>query len=159
MGRWQTGRPLHHSAALSGPPPHELRSQGGRIHTSLASPVYPGTMLHLSPKQSDSQPYAEAVSRLASVRHALRLVSPFGDGPAPDLHEDEVIAAAWDSAGPARQHLFGRRSERTVNAASAGVEALMIERDEGREPNWAASDALVEQIRRELRDVAGVVLG
>ncbi len=118
-------------------------------------------MLPLSPQPSpsDSQPYAEAVTRLASVRHALRLVSPFGDGPAPDLNEDEVIAAAWDSAGAARQRLFDRRSERTVNAASAGVEALMIERDEGRDPNWAASDALIDQIRRELRGVAGVVLG
>jgi hypothetical protein len=118
-------------------------------------------MLHLSPQpsQSDSQPYAEAVSRLASVRHALRLISPFGSGPAPDHRDDDVIAAAWDAAGPAKQRLFDRRSQQTVNATSAGVEALMVEQDEGREPNWAASDALIEQIRRELRDVAGVVLG
>jgi hypothetical protein len=117
-------------------------------------------MLHLTaqPSPSESQPYAEAVSRLASVRHALRLVSPFGSGPAPD-HADNAIAVAWDDAGQAKQRLFDRRSQQTVNATSAGVEALMIERDEGREPNWAASDALIEQIRRELRDVAGVVLG
>ena len=118
-------------------------------------------MLHLSPQPSpsDSQPYSEAVSRLASVRHALRLISPFGSGPAPDHHDDEVIAGAWDGAGHAKQLLFDRRSQKIVNAASAGVEALMVERDKGREPNWAASDALIEQIRRELRDVAGVVLG
>jgi hypothetical protein len=117
-------------------------------------------MLHLTaqPSPSDSQPYAEAVSRLASVRHALRLVSPFGSGPSPD-HDDNAIAVAWDDAGQAKQRLFDRRSQQTVNATSAGVEALIIERDEGREPNWAASDALIEQIRRELRDVAGVVLG
>ena len=48
-------------------------------------------------------PYAEAVSRLASVRHALRLVEPFGGGPASDLDDDDAIAAAWDGAGEARQ--------------------------------------------------------
>jgi len=117
-------------------------------------------MLHLKITPDESpQPYAEAVARLASVRQALRLVSPFGSGPAPDdSHEDDVLAAAWDDAGLARQQLFHRRSERMVGAVSAGVEALVIERDEGREPNWAASDALIEEIRRELRDVAGIVV-
>jgi hypothetical protein len=46
-----------------------------------------------------------------------------------------------------------------VGAVSAGVEALITERDEGREPHWAASDAMIEEIRRELRDVAGIILG
>jgi hypothetical protein len=36
---------------------------------------------------------------------------------------------------------------------------LLTERQDGREPNPAASEALVEQIRRELREVAGIVLG
>jgi hypothetical protein len=91
-------------------------------------------------------PYAEAVSRLASVRHALRLVEPF-------------IAAAWDGAGEARQRQFDRRSERMIGAAAAGIEALLVESREGREPHSEASQALVEEIRRELRDVAGIVLG
>ena len=119
-------------------------------------------MLHLTaqPASADSPlPYAEAVSRLASVRHALRLVAPFGGGPASDLSKDEAIAAGWDSAGEARQQLFDRRSERMVGAAAAGIEALLIERQEGREPHAAAGDALTEQIRRELQDVAGIVLG
>ena len=118
-------------------------------------------MLHLlaQPEPNDSPlPYAEAVSRLASVRHALRLVEPFGAGPASDP-ADDVIAAAWDEAGEARQQLFDRRSERMVGAAAAGIEAMLVERQQGREPNAAASEELVEQIRRELRDVAGVVLG
>ncbi len=45
-----------------------------------------------------------------------------------------------------------------VGAAAAGIEALLIERQEGREPHAAAGEALVELIRRELQDVAGIVL-
>lgn len=45
-----------------------------------------------------------------------------------------------------------------VGAAAAGIEALLIERQEGHEPHAAAGKALVEQIRRELQDVAGIVL-
>jgi hypothetical protein len=118
-------------------------------------------MLHLlaQPTPSDSPlPYAEAVSRLASVRHALRLVEPFGSGPASDLGDDEAVAAAWDEAGEAKQRLFDRRSERMIGAAAAGIEALLDERQEGREPHAAASQALAEQIRRELREIAGIVL-
>jgi hypothetical protein len=118
-------------------------------------------MLHLIPQPtSDESPlaYAEAVSRLASVRHALRLVEPFGSGPASDHDEDEAIAAAWDGAGATRQQLFDRRSARMVGAAAAGIETLLSERQEGREAHSAASQALVDEIRRELQEVAGIVL-
>jgi hypothetical protein len=116
-------------------------------------------MLHILP---DSEPrpqaYAEAVSRLASIRHALRLVEPFGAGPASDPANDEAIAAAWDEAGEARQRLFDQQSRRLVSAAAAGLEALVDEQHGGRARHEAASQAMVEQIRRELRDVAGIVL-
>jgi hypothetical protein len=118
-------------------------------------------MLHLfaeAPSQEPARPYAEAVSRLASVRHALRLISPFGAGPAPDHHDDEAIAVAWDHAEDSRRELFDRRSERLVGAAAAGIEALLVECEGGREPNWAASDALIAEIRRELEEVAGIIL-
>jgi hypothetical protein len=46
-----------------------------------------------------------------------------------------------------------------IGAAAAGIEALLVESREGREPHSEASQALVEEIRRELRDVAGIVLG
>ena len=114
-------------------------------------------MQQLNPEsRTDSRPvaYAEAVSRLAGVRHALRLVdNGFADGP----QNDEAIASAWDQAGDARQRLFDRRSGKIVGAAAAGVEALMIEQQEGREPHEAATQALVDQIRRELKDVAGII--
>ena len=117
-------------------------------------------MLHLSAQPTPEErplAYAEAVSRLASVRHALRLVEPFGAGPASDP-DDEALAARWDSAAEARQQLFDRRSARMIGAAAAGIEALLIERQEGREAHAAASQTLVDEIRRDLREIAGIVL-
>ena len=118
-------------------------------------------MLHLAPHPANnSRPksYSEAVSRLASVRQALRLVDPFGGGPASDLDEDADIAAAWDDSTESKRRLFGSRSAQLVGATAAGVEALLDERQLGREPHAAASKALVDQIRRELSEVSGVIL-
>ena len=118
-------------------------------------------MLHLLPDsvpEPTPQPYAEAVSRLASIRHALRLVDPFGGGPASDLGEDADVAANWDDAGHARRRAFDLRTERMVGATAAAVEALLNERHEGREPHRQASQALVDQIRRELAEVSKLVL-
>ena len=118
-------------------------------------------MLHLFPDAaSDSRPkaYEEAVSRLASVRQALRLVDPFGGGPASDLDEDANIAAAWHDAGDAKRKLFGNRSAQLVGATAAGVEALPDARPRGREPHEEASKALVDQIRREMAAVSRIIL-
>lgn len=118
-------------------------------------------MLHLVPEsvsQPRPEPYAEAVARLASIRHALRLVDPHGGGPASDLGQDEAIAAAWDEAGAARQRRFDAHSGRIVSATAAGVEALLSQHQGGRAPHGEASRELVEQIRRELAAVARVVL-
>ena len=101
--------------------------------------------------------YAEAVSRLASVRHALRLVDGgFSAGPEGDLDDD--VAVSWEDAGPAQHRWFDRRSERLVATAAAGIEALLGERNEGREPHSLASQTLADEIRRELRDVAQIIL-
>jgi hypothetical protein len=117
-------------------------------------------MLHLIAEPfEDTQPpaaYAEAVSRLASVRHALRLVGPFGAGPEDDLDAD--IDSHWKVAGAARRRCFDRSTQRTVAATAAGLEALLGERQEGREPHQAASDTMVAQIRRELEEIAGTIL-
>lgn len=118
-------------------------------------------MLHLVPvpsPDSTGRPYAEAVSRLASVRHAMRLVEPFGHGPASDPAEDEALSAAWDRANLARRQWFDNRSQHLVGAAAEGLEALLAVRQQDREPHAEASKALAEQIRRELADVARVVL-
>jgi hypothetical protein len=102
--------------------------------------------------------YAEAVSRLASIRHAIALVEPFGGGPASDPTEDEAIATTWDQAGAAKQRCFDRRSGKLVGAATAGFEALLAARASGRGPNVEASRAVVDEIRRELHDIANIIL-
>ena len=117
-------------------------------------------MLHLVPQhEPEARPdaFPEAVSRLASIRQALRLVSGgFSDGPEDDL--DDAVAAAWGQAGEAKQRWFDRRSARLVGSAAAGIEALLGQRHDGREPHRAANEALVADIRRELRDVAGIIV-
>jgi len=116
-------------------------------------------MLNLVPQhEPEAQPaYAEAVSRLACVRHALRLVDGgFSDGPQDNL--DEQVAAAWPTAGEGRHRSFDRRSARLVGMAATGIEAMLSERQKNGEPNRAASEAFMSEIRRELREVAGIVL-
>src|SRR3954470_20055080 len=107
-------------------------------------------MLHLQPVPgSDQRPevYAEAISRLASVRHALRLVDPFGGGPASDVDGDEAVACAWDEASEAKRRWFDNRSARLAGAPGAGVEVLLDRGKKSREPHPLASQELVEQIR------------
>ena len=118
-------------------------------------------MLHLQPipqLDNEPKPYAEAVARLASIRHALRLVDDFGGGPASDPAGDDQVAAAWDEAGNVRRGLFDRRSSATVSATAAGLEALMAEHRHGRTPHEEASRTMVEEIRRELEDISRIVL-
>ena len=117
-------------------------------------------MLSLVPQpafEPAPDPCPEAVARLAGIRHALRLVDPCGGGPAPDS-EDEVIVCAWNGAAGAKQRRFDMHSSRLVGATAAGLEALLAERQKGREPNSEASQALVEQIRRELAKVSRLIL-
>ena len=119
-------------------------------------------MLHLLPEPSPQprpEPYAEAVARLATIRHALRMVDPYGGGPASDADDDGAIADAWNRADEPRRRWFDARSNRLVEATAAGVEALLGEQQKGREPHQEAAQALVEQIRRELAEVSRVVLG
>jgi hypothetical protein len=118
-------------------------------------------MLHFVPDYSPElrpRPYAEAVSRLASIRHALRLVDALGNGPSPD-EDDTEVAAKWDDAGAARQRCFDRRTGHLVGATAAGVEALLNEHQQGRNPHAEASQTLVEDIRRELAGVSRLITG
>ena len=118
-------------------------------------------MLHFVPvPQVDDvpQPYAEAVARLASIRHALRLVDPFGGGPASDPSNDDRIAASWGDASKAQSRRFDDRTACTAGAAAAGLDALLSERAAGRKPNEAASRQLAEEIRRGLEDVSRLML-
>ena len=114
-------------------------------------------MLHLVPvQQADEspQPYSEALARLASIRHALRLVDAFGGGPASDPSDDDPVEPSWSEAGTIRARSLDIRTERTAAVAAAGLEALLGEQGAGRKPNEAASRELAEEIRRGLEDVS-----
>ena len=113
-------------------------------------------MLHLAPASSDEEPPLppEALARLAGIRHALRMVDPFGGGPASDPSNDDQIAAAWTGASKASNRLFDDSALRTSGAAAAGLDALLAARGAGHEPNEAASLRLAEEIRTGLEDVS-----
>ena len=119
-------------------------------------------MLHFAPEQpldSAPQPYAEALARLASIRHTLRLVDPFGGGPASDPSADEEIGIVWESASESKRRRFDARSERVVASTAAGLEALLAEQAEGRDPNPAAAKKIAEDIRAGLEDVSRLMFG
>ena len=113
-------------------------------------------MLHLSPlAEPDESPLpAEALARLAGIRHALRLVDPFGGGPASDPSNDEDIAVAWAGASKASNRRVDECTVRTAGAAAAGIDALLVARASGLEPNEAASQELADEIRRGLEEIS-----
>ena len=114
-------------------------------------------MLHLAPvpdKQDAWDNPSDALAKLAGIRHALRLVDPFGGGPASDTASDDEIAAAWSGASKASTRRFDECTLRTAGAAAAGIDALLAARAAGQEPNEAAAKRLAEEIRHGLEDVS-----
>ena len=118
-------------------------------------------MLHFAPESLSSEastPYPEALARLASIRHALRLVDGFGGGPASDPDAEIELEVALEAATPARKRCFDTRTNGTAGAAAAGLEAHLAERAAGRTPNEAASRKRAEEIRLGLEDVSRLML-
>ena len=125
-------------------------------------------MLHLVPTAQTEQapepapkPYAEALARLASIRHALRMVDPFGGGPASDADQDgsdDQIAAGWSGASKAKSRCFDSRTGRTAAAVAAALDALLAEQIAGRDPNAAAGRKVADEIRLGLEDVSRLML-
>ena len=113
-------------------------------------------MLHLATAADPDEPLlpAAALAKLAGIRHALRLVDPFGGGPASDPSNDDEIAAAWAGESKASGRLFDDSAARTSGAAAAGLDALLAARAAGDEPNEAASQRLAAEIRAGLEDVS-----
>jgi hypothetical protein len=97
---------------------------------------------------------AEAMAKLAGIRHALRLVDPFGGGPASDALSDDRIAATWSGAGKASIRCFDECTWRTAGAAAAGIDALLAARAAGDEPSEAASRQMADEIRQGLEDLS-----
>ena len=77
-------------------------------------------------------------------------------GPASDLDDDEQIAAAGRQRERSKAALFDRRSAQLVGAPRPGSRRCWPSAQHGREPHAAASQTLVDEIRRELADVAGI---
>ncbi len=90
--------------------------------------------------RSDAMP-----AKLAGIRHALRLVDPFGGGPASDPASHDLKAGTRN---------FDHATLRTAGATAAGIDTLLATRAAGGEITEAASRRLAEEIRRGLEDVS-----
>lgn len=116
-------------------------------------------MIHFLPLQSEAEAapeHRELVSRLSGLKHALRLVDPFGGGPASDFDPD-LDSAAFAGATPEMARCFDSRSERVVGAAAAGLEAIADTRTCGLEPSSASLDCLAKEIRAGLADLSSLL--
>lgn len=112
-------------------------------------------MLHLSPHIPDPRPserlHPEPVTRLASLRSALRVVDEFGGGPAPDF--DDEAADRWDDAGEPAKRCFDRRSAELIAVATAGLETVSAQREQGLETSIAAMRVIAGELRSGLEDL------
>lgn len=117
-------------------------------------------MLHLFAQSAAPQPderlHPEPVTRLASLRNALRVVDDFGGGPASDCDSgdfDDEVSARWESADGAARRCFDRRSAELVASASAGMDALFAQRERGLDVSVAALRVIAEELKSGLTDL------
>jgi hypothetical protein len=112
-------------------------------------------MLHLFAQAPAPQPaerlHPEPVTRLASLRNALRAVDAFGGGPADDF--DDGISERWESADGAAKRCFDRRSAELVAVASAGLEAVSFQREQGLDASVAALRVIADELKTGLKDL------
>ena len=118
-----------------------------------------GHMLHLfaqSPVPAPSERlHPEPVTRLASIRNALRVVDDFGGGPAPDI--DDELSERWESAAEAAKRCFDRRSAELVGAATAGLEAVSFQREQGLDASVAALRVIGHELQAGLTDLQRIL--
>jgi hypothetical protein len=116
-------------------------------------------MLHLFAEAQAPQPserlHPEPVTRLASLRNALRAVDQFGGGPADDF--DDEISERWESADEAARRCFDRRSAELVGVAAAGLEAVSFQREQGLDASVAALRVIAEELKAGLKDLERIV--
>jgi hypothetical protein len=112
-------------------------------------------MLHLFAQAPEPQPqerlHPEPVTRLASLRNALRVVDEFGGGPADDF--DDAVSERWESADEAARRCFDRRSAELVSVASAGLEAVSFQREQGLDASVAALRVIADELKTGLKDL------
>jgi hypothetical protein len=106
-------------------------------------------MLHLFAEAPAPQPSErlrpEPVTRLASLRNALRVVDEFGGGPADDC--DEQISVRWESAAKAAKRCFDRRSAEMIAVATTGLELIAERQKDGIDINPAAKQVIADELR------------
>ena len=116
-------------------------------------------MLSLFAQPQAPQPserlHPEPVTRLASLRNALRVVDDFGGGPASDM--DEELSERWESADGAAQRCFDRRSAELVFAATAGLEAVSFQREQGLDASVAALNVIADELKTGLSDLQRIL--
>jgi len=107
-------------------------------------------MIHFIPESpaaatelSSAGPYAEAVTRLASIRKALACVEQVA-GEQPSQRDSEArLAVRWPATSDAAKRCFEARSARTAAAAAAGLEAIAAQHAKGAQTNPAATARLM----------------
>jgi hypothetical protein len=116
-------------------------------------------MLHLFAQAPAPQPAErlrpEPVTRLASLRNALRVVDEFGGGPASDLDDD--LSVRWESAGEAAKRCFDRRSAELVSVATVGLDAVSFQREKGLDASVAALRVVADELKTGLMDLQRVL--
>ena len=115
-------------------------------------------MIHFIPESSASAnevpgPYAEAVARLASIRHALACVEQVAGKDVSPRDSKARLALGFPGASPPVQRCFDARSARVANAAAAGLEAIARQQDAGNPPHPAAIEALERELGVGLTDI------
>jgi hypothetical protein len=117
-------------------------------------------MIHFvpeSPAGQQPQPYHDAVARLASIRGALRLVEPGCSDTARSSDQDQRFEGLWGSASDAARRCFAAASERTIDSATAGLEAVLAGKSRGDEINPAAVQKVADQLRDGLRELEALL--
>ena len=113
-------------------------------------------MIHVLPESLPGDmptPYNDAVARLASIRNALRLVEPGSREASPDAGEDQRFEALWGNASDATRRCFAASSERTIDSATAGLEAVLGGKSRGDEINPAALQLVADRLRDGLDEL------
>jgi hypothetical protein len=112
-------------------------------------------MLNLFVQSAAPQPseriHPEPVTRLASLRNALRVVDQFGGGPASDI--DDELSERWESADGAARRCFDRRSSELVAVATVGLEAVSFQREQGLDASIAALRVIADELKTGLKDL------
>ncbi len=116
-------------------------------------------MLHLFAQAPAPQPAErlrpEPVTRLASLRNALRVVDEFGGGPASDL--DDELSVRWESADEAARRCFDRRSAELVSVATVGLDAVSFQREQGLDASVTALRVVADELKTGIKDLHRVL--